>query len=214
MQIVNGLAFPDADRFMVDEVKADGTYQLSHLQTALGYVTDFSCAIDGGAHIGTWSKVMSSRFARVIACEPSPDTFEALTWNMAQANCDNVDARNIALGDAHGYVEMDLDDRQKALANTGARFTRPGGSIPVETIDSWNLPSLGFLKLDVEGSEFVALRGAKDTLHRCKPIVLVEMKWLWARNFGLPKDVVAKFLDGHGYQMFAQVSRDQVWGPK
>lgn len=214
MQFVNGLAFPEADRFMVNELKADGTYQIENLLEGLKHVTNFDCAIDGGAHIGTWSKVMAEKFGKVIAVEPSADTFEALAWNLAQAGIDNVDIKKVALGDAPGTVRMDLTADQAERANTGARFTQPGGTIPVETIDSWNLPSLGFLKLDIEGSEFVALRGAVQTLKRCKPIVLFENKFLWTRNFGLPKNVVAKLLEGIGYRFIAQVSRDQVWGPR
>lgn len=214
MKIVRGLAFPDADEFMVNEVKFDGTYQIENLEAGLRHVTNFDCAVDGGAHIGTWSRVMGERFARVIAVEPSPDTYEALTWNLDQFGSLNVEPRRLALGDRPGLVSMTLNGEQAMKANTGARFTKAGGDIPVETIDSWGLPSLGFLKLDVEGSEYVALHGAKKTLTRCKPIVLFENKWLWSVNFGLPKNIVARFLEGLGYRMLEQVSRDQIWGPK
>jgi FkbM family methyltransferase len=215
MKFHEGLAFPDADVFMVNEIKAGGTYQLENLSVALRHVTNFDCAIDGGAHIGTWSRVMAGRFARVIAVEPSQDTFEALTWNIEQAALAGVvDARHVALGDAPGSVRMQLDPEQQQRANTGARFVESGGDIPVETIDSWDLPSLGFLKLDVEGSEPAALRGAIETLKRCRPIVLFENKWLWTKHYGLPKNIVARFLEGLGYQMLKQVSRDQIWGPR
>lgn len=214
MKIERGLAFPDADRFMVDELKFDGTYQIDNLNAALRHVTNHDCAIDGGAHVGTWSRVMSGAFEKVIAVEPSHDTFECLTFNLQQAGCANVDCRHLALGDAPGQIAMHLDPVQAEKANTGARFVRPGGDIAVETIDSWNLPSLGFLKLDIEGSEYVALRGAKDTLQRCRPIVLFENKWLWTVHYGVPKNAVAQFLTSIGYRMLEQVSRDQIWGPR
>jgi FkbM family methyltransferase len=213
VKIARGLAFPDADQFMVDQVKFDGTYQIENLQAGLRHVTNFDCAIDGGAHVGTWSKVMSQRFHRVLAVEPSPDTFEALAWNLQAWNCTNVEAHRVALGDAPGVVHMHLNAEQAKKANTGARYTQPGGDIPVQTIDNWDLPSLGFLKLDIEGSELVALRGAKDTLARCRPIVLFENKWLWSVNHGHPKNAVAKFLTAQGYRLLEQVSRDQIWGP-
>lgn len=214
MKVVRGLAFPDADRFMVDEIKVDGTYQIENLQAALRHVTNFDCAIDGGAHVGTWSRVMSGVFGSVIAVEPSVDTYEALTWNLDQWACRNVSARNVALGLREGFVQMTLDAPNRARANTGARYAKDGGTRPVETVDSWKVPSLGFLKLDIEGSEYYALKGAARTLERCKPIVLFENKWLWTRHFGLPKDIVARFLTEHGYRMLEQVSRDQIWGPK
>jgi FkbM family methyltransferase len=214
MQLVRGWAFPSSDRFMVGEMAMDGTYQLSHLEAALQHVTSFGTAIDGGAHIGTWSRIMAGRFEKVIAIEPSPDTFECLEHNMGVAGCTNVERRQVALGEAPGVVTMRLDAPNEARANTGARFAAPGGEIPVITIDSLNLSDLGFLKLDIEGSEPAALRGAKATLARCQPIVLFENKWLWTRHFGLPKNAVRDFLTAVGYHQLGQISCDQIWGPR
>lgn len=214
MKVVNGWAFPDSDQFMVNELKHDGTYQLSHLQKALEFVTEWGCAVDAGAHIGTWSRLMSHRFARVVSFEPSPDTFECLQWNMREQGCANVDAHPCAVGSEPGFVSMVLDAENEARANTGARFARPGGQIPVVTIDSLNLQSVGFIKLDIEGSELAALRGAKDTLRRCKPIVLYEAKRLWTRHFGIPKGAVSEFLTAHGYAQVCKVSMDEIWAAR
>lgn len=212
MKMHAGWAFPDADRFMVEELKIDGTYQADHLQKALGFVTDFSCAIDGGAHVGTWSKLMADAFARVYAFEPSVDTFECLVENLKAI--EHVDCQPYALGAQAGRVTMSLDPANAARANTGARFAADGGEIPVITIDSLALPSCGFIKLDVEGSEPMALQGATDTIARCRPIILFENKRLWTRHFGLPKDAVERILVGHRYRLLAQVSCDQIWGPR
>jgi FkbM family methyltransferase len=214
MKIVRGWAFPSSDEFMVNELGCDGTYQLDHLHAALRHVTNHGCAIDGGAHVGTWSKVMAGVFEKVVAIEPSADTFECLEFNLAQFACTNVERKNVAIGAAPGFVTMNLDAVNEDRKNTGARFAKDGGSIPVETIDSWRLAGVGFLKLDIEGSEPFALRGAKETLARCKPIVLFENKRLWTRHFGLPKGAVADFLTSQGYRLIETVSMDQIWGPK
>lgn len=211
MKLHAGWQFPDADQFMVHELGCDGTYQIAHLEAALKHVRVHGCAVDGGAHVGTWSKVMSQWFDRVIAVEPSSDTFECLQANMAAYGCANVICRNIAIGNAPGTVAMALDAENAARQNTGARFATAGGAIPVETIDSWHLDDLGFLKLDIEGSEFVALQGARETLKRCKPVILYEAKRLWTRHFGLPKDAVSSFLTAHGYRMVEKISCDEIW---
>lgn len=214
MKFSAGIAFPEADQFMVGQVDKDGLYQIENLTEALKHVTNFDCAIDGGAHVGLWSKVMAWNFKRVIAVEPSPDTFEALVWNLGERGFErsmNVECRNVALGDKPGMVSMHLQPDQAQRANTGARFVKPGGAIPVETIDSWHLESLGFLKLDIEGSEPLALKGAEKTLKRCRPVVLFENKHLWTHNLGLPKNAVSKLLESVGYRFAAQVSRDQIW---
>lgn len=212
MKAVHGWQFPDVDDFMWREMKPDGSYQAGHLRMALNYVTDFSLAIDGGAHVGTWSKLMAQAFERVIAVEPSPDTFEALVANMAAFNCFNVDPKPVALGKEAGHVTMALDGRAAAASNTGGRFVQAGGEIPVERIDDWQLPSCGFIKLDIEGSEPLALEGALETLKRCKPIVLFECKGFW-RRYGLPKDAPQQVLSSLGYRELAIVKCDRIWGP-
>lgn len=211
MKTVHGWKFPDVDEFMCHEMKADGTYQAGHLRLAMNYVTDFSLAIDCGAHVGTWSKLLASAFERVIAVEPSPDTCEALTANMAAFNCDNVDIRPIAVGAVVGRVQMALEGRAAEMANTGGRFVQPGGDIPVERIDDWNLPSCGFIKLDIEGSEPLALEGARETLLRCKPIVLFENKG-FCRRYKLPADAPQRILTSVGYRELAIIKCDRIWG--
>jgi FkbM family methyltransferase len=212
MKMVNGWAYPDADEFMVKEQKDDGTYQASHLQAALAHVTDFSAALDGGAHVGTWSRLMSQSFERVIACEPSADTFEALTANMAAFGCANVELHQCALGATAGTVTMaPLDPRAEALKNTGARFVREGGEIPRITIDALGLPSLGFLKLDIEGSEPLALQGARETLRRCRPIVLFENKGFWRHRYGFPIDGPQQILSACGYRQVEIAGKDLIW---
>lgn len=198
---------------MADELKDDGSYQKSHLTIGLQYVTDWSIGVDCGAHVGTWSKLMASVFGRVIAVEPSADTFEALAANMKAFNCENVELKNVAVGEHSGRVSMVLDGRGLALKNTGARYIGVGNDVAVETIDSWKLPSLGFLKMDIEGSELAALKGAAQTLKRCRPIVLYEAKNLWTVHFRQPKQAVQEFLTSVGYREIAKASMDSIWGP-
>lgn len=213
MKIEKGWAFPDADEFMASEIKADGTYQAAHLYAAMAHVKDFQIAVDGGAHVGTWSRLLAGFFGRVVACEPSPDTAEALEANMRTFACANVEIRRVALGATVGTVDMaPLDPRAEAMKNTGARFVQPGNSIPVERIDDWNLPACGFIKLDVEGSEVAALRGALETLRRCRPIVLYENKGFW-RRFSEVKNAPAMLLTAAGYRLIEVAGKDVIWCP-
>ncbi len=213
MKQVKGWSYPDADDFMWRHMHADGSYQASHLMSAMGFVTDRRIAIDAGGHVGTWSKLMAGLFDRVIAVEPSADTFEALTANMRAFGCLNVECLNVAVGATKGLVTMVLDGAQAVRANTGGRYVRPGGVIPCEAIDDWHLASLGFLKLDIEGSEPLALQGAAETLQRCRPIVLFENKKFWKR-YGLRSEAPQILLTSLGYRFLADAGCDAIWGPR
>lgn len=210
MKHEKGWAWPDADQFMLDQMAPGGSYQREHLDEALRYVTDFSVAIDGGAHVGSWSRVLSARFDSVLAFEPAPDTFEALSENVRGFG--NVVTYQAALGAGTGSVSLALDAKNEARANTGARYVQPGGAIPMVTIDSLNLKTLGFLKLDVEGSELPALMGARATLLHCQPIVLFEEKGFGLR-YGVSRGQIGTFLTDLGYRQLAVISADQIWGP-
>jgi FkbM family methyltransferase len=213
MQHKFGWAFPDDDDFMAHEIQPDGTYQLSHYRAAMTYVRNHDLAIDGGAHVGTWTRLMSVDFTQVIAVEPSADSFAALTENMQTFECTNVDLRHVALGSTPGHVSMVIPEgRATELRNTGARCVMPGTDVPQETIDAWQLPSLGFLKLDVEGSEPFVLEGARETVRRCQPVVLFEDKGLWQR-YACRRDAPHQLLRSLGYVPAQRVSMDEIWVP-
>lgn len=212
MKQIKGWYFPDVDAFMANEMKEDGSYQGGHLRAVLPFVTDHSVAVDGGAHVGTWTKPLSGLFGSVVAIEPSPDTYEALVANMQAFGCANVTCHHVALGAAPGFVSMTWDKRAADLANTGGRYVQEHGEIWRITLDSLNLPSLGFLKLDVEGAEPDALKGGAETIARCKPIVLFENKG-FCRRYGYPADGPQQVLTKFGYRQLLVTGKDVIWGP-
>lgn len=209
----HGWAFPDADRLMAAEMTPEGGYQASHLAAALRWVTQHGTAIDGGAHVGTWTRPLSVVFGQVVAFEPAADTFACLEQNMAMFQRSNVTCYRAALGSRPGTVRMTLDPRNEARGNTGARHVVEGDDVPVFAIDDLGLTDCGFVKLDIEGSEPMALIGARETLQRCRPVVLVEDKGLWVTHYDLPQTAVRDLMTGAGYRLAERVGCDQVWVP-
>ncbi len=210
MKLHAGWAYPDADDFMWREMREDGTYQSSHFSIAMQFVKDRRTAIDAGAHVGTWTRLMSVLFDRVISVEPAPDTFECLQANVRRFGLKNVDALNVAVGASHGFVSVAWDGNPAFKKNTGGRHIEKGGPIRLETIDQWNLPNLGFLKMDIEGSEPSCIIGASLTIARCKPVVLYEDKG-FCRRYGHAKDAPKTLLQSLGYVRRARVDHDEIW---
>jgi len=173
MKQIKGIWFPDRDILTTKQGKlnrmAEHGFHLSHLAAALQYVTNWTIAIDGGANVGFWTKEMATRFEKVLAFELDPDTFACLEKNI---DIENVSIVNKGLSDTHDHVGI-ANGRND---NSFGRHVSGRGNIETVTIDSLNLTDLGFLKLDVEGYEGKVLHGARNTLTKYKPIVVIEHK--------------------------------------
>jgi len=68
------------------------------------------------------------------------------------------------------------------------------------------------IKMDVEGFELTVLRGAEDTIARCKPILIIEENGL-AEDYGYRNRDIQDWLAFRGYCPTAQSSRDVIYMP-
>ncbi len=149
--------------------------------------------IDGGANQGALTLPLSKAVGEggiVVAFEPQRLTFQVLCGNMA-LNCrPNVITYNLALGEAEGSVRFPALDLTQPQSVGSLAAGSEGATVPVVTVDSLALPRLRLLKLDIEGMERPALRGAAETIARCQPVLYVENDKL-EHELGLIDDVLA-----------------------
>jgi len=207
---VNSFWLPDADEHFVPHFESEDGFQLDRLEKVLTYVKDWTIAVDGGAHVGSWSKMMADYFDTVYSFEPAPDTYECLELNMKGIG--NVIVANNALGDRKGYVHIAWEDKHRHQGNTGGRYIeKRSNGIPMIDIDGLNLSSLGFLKLDVEGAEYLALKGAEETIKRCHPVILIEVKKNFGSRFGLDDNAPIKFLHELGAKEIDRIKADRIF---
>lgn len=160
------------------------------LLRALGYVTDWSLAVDGGAHVGVVARYLKKRFKSVIAIELAPDTTECL-----MKNCRDVHVINAALADRPGRVGYEGDQAE----TSSVRRVVSGDKVDVITIDGLGLDSLGFLKLDLQGYDYFALKGAAMTLRKFRPVVFFEHKRKCFSRYGVEDNDPKDFLKSCGY---------------
>lgn len=155
------------------ESYSSGGPKLQDLEEALAIVPRGSIAIDGGANVGAYTRMLAGHFDTVYAFEPASDTFACLQRNIQEWGLgDRVIARNAALSDVIEKVGLSLRRGGRSLSRT---ISGPG-DVDAVTIDSLGFETVDFIKLDVEGYEYRALAGARDTLCRCQPAVLFEDK--------------------------------------
>ena len=170
----------------------------------LDYVTDFTRCIQAGGACGVWPYYLSQHFGQVYTFEPEVINFQCLSDNTAE--CDNVTKQRVALGVGSCGISMHRDGFEDH--NCGAWYAKIGGGIPMVSIDSLNLESVGLVQLDIEGFEKMALLGGLKTIERCSPVIVIEEK-------PLPqiKDALAarRLLNSIGYTEKARIHRDVIF---
>ena len=192
------------------------------IEPLLNDVTDRSIAVDGGAYMGVWSSAFASRFGRVISFELCPYAYRGLIKNLGGFIASgNVVPLNIALGQHEkevfftGSMKADSPIKRVYPAGDGEEsFPQPPISPPVQMLplDSFDLPSLGLLKLDLQGYDYFALLGAEKTIKKFRPPVYVEIDAACQRVFGV-FGKAQEFLTSLGYKEARQCGDEALWLP-
>jgi FkbM family methyltransferase len=165
---------------------------------------------DVGANIGLFSFCSAARAGaggRVVAIEPDADMVRLLQRSIA-ANHLNVEVLPTAISDRVGFTRFQIASRARA-ANALAGFGMPdqmGGVaesriVPTTTLDSllgeFGRPAL--IKIDIEGAELLALRGATTLLREVRPIIACEVGDRTPE--GGTTDAVTRLLIDAGYEL-------------
>lgn len=206
-----GWVLPASDRhfpkYLSTAPKVEGRrmYQSQHIQQSLQLCAQRRTALDVGGHVGFWSYYLSLAFERVHAFEPNELFAQCFERNVRARS---VTLHRVALGEAERKIELEVDP-----ANTGATHVRPGveGAIPMRRLDDFKLDEVDFIKIDVEGFERQVLEGGRETLARCRPVVIVEQKE-FAGRYGMEQYAAAELLQSLGAVVLAQVVKDLIFG--
>lgn len=129
-----------------------------------------------GVHLIPLSQIVGL-VGRVITFEPQPFIREHLLYpNLAMNGCTNVDVRHDALGEVIGTARFPRVD-YTLPNNFGGLGIDPRGEdeVSVVPLDFLKLEHCEMLMLDVEGFELQALRGAVQTIERCRPLLYIEI---------------------------------------
>ncbi len=165
--------------------------------------------LDVGAHEGGFTLPLAALpGSRVLAFEPLPESFTRL--RTAAGGLAHVTLRQEALGDATGEAVLRLpvvDGVPNAQwASLAKRYDGHGThvgerqvAVPLRRLDEFGLDDLTAVKLDAEGAEYEVLRGAVETLRRCRPVLSIEIE---ERHRPGSTWAVPAFLDALGYDGF------------
>lgn len=173
------------------EIDGQLTYQYHKLERALELVPADRrrVCVDVGAHVGLWSKEFVKAFQTVVAFEPNPVVADLWRWNVTAKN---ATLHQVALGESTGSVGLKIYDGHSGHTQIGGP-----GDVPIRMLDSYGLSAVDLVKIDVEGHELAVVKGAINTLRRCRPVVVVEQKGEDGR-LGMERDGALHWLERLG----------------
>jgi FkbM family methyltransferase len=151
---------------------------------------------------------MQDPTARVIAIEPIPRSFDYLTQAVACNELTNVTVINAAAAAEPGSLTLYVDGGISGAASAAPSTGEAGldafecKAVTLDTVVSGNGGRADVLKLDIEGAELFALRGAGSVLATQRPIVFAEMLRKLAKPFGYHPNEIIDLMRGHGYDCF------------
>ena len=165
-----------------------------------------SSAIDVGLHTGAIldNILRAAPEGDHYGFEPLPDLFAAAVAKYAAAG--KLHLFNAALGDASGSTQFQHVVTNPAYSGIlRRRYDRPHEEVVEITVSLMTLDDVlppafdvRFIKIDVEGAELQVLRGAAQTLSRCRPFVVFEHGLGAADAYGTEPEMVFDLLTGCG----------------
>lgn len=144
------------------------------------YLMAGSIFVDIGMNIGyetLWGSRRVGSSGRVISFEPLPRLVAQATESVVANGFTNVTIVGKALGDECGEMTLYLHPRDAGLSSlVNSRGATQRTKIAVSTLDLelQQIDRIDLIKMDVEGFEFEALRGAAGTLRRLHPPIVFE----------------------------------------
>lgn len=156
---------------------------------------------DVGAFIGYWSRMFLDDGFIVCAFEPYSDAFSCLTKNAcAHPNAHRARCFNAPVGDGS---PLSVKWGHMLNGNPGTRQTFPSKGDPSINLDQWittgKLPAPHLVKIDVEGSEPLVLKGLSTYLNLFHPTLVIEIFPDMLQSLGFNTRAVFGKLESAGY---------------
>ena len=182
-----------------DKICRKVAYNFSGCDLAISNCGKRDLVIQAGGCVGVWPRYLRTIFSRVLTFEPSEENFTLMVQNLGDLS---IEKHLAALGEKEGLCGVKQNPR-----NCGDDRTIPGTEIPVIAIDDLGLnPDL--IYLDIQGDEYPALLGARETLSRCSPVIGIE----YDTHCACRQDIDAReWIKDQGYTQVGLYRQDWIY---
>ena len=188
-----------------------GKYEAAEIKFVKDNVTNGNVFIDIGANIGLYSLTASQsvkKSGKVIAFEPFLNNYKLFKNNIAFNGFTNIIVENQAISDSNKQITLFYNTKDDNLGMASSYLSEYTHSEMINAISldqyvaDHKIAAVDFVKIDIEGGEYIALIGMKNILSNCNPILLIEMDEGILSSTPYRKEDIIGYLNGFGYEMF------------
>ncbi|MDR2781541.1 MAG: FkbM family methyltransferase [Holosporaceae bacterium] len=199
-----------------------GIYDPNLMVVIRSLLKEGSVFLDVGASMG-YISLLASRVVgnsgSVFSLEPSSRDFERLKDNVALNDLGGVIfPRRLALSDKNGTAQLLVATEERSALNTlGSEISCKGvdnigkESVETSTLDSFveseKITRVDLIKLDIEGCEVKALRGAKKTIDKYRPVIILGINRDALKSCETNRDELAGLICEIGYCAYKIVEK-------
>jgi FkbM family methyltransferase len=179
--------------------------------------------VDVGANVGTNTIEYATWAQNVEAFECNDTTYQLLLQNIAANQqrtggkpwypysvldmTGTITTHKVALMDqcATAFV----NHREAGLADF-VRYDSGDQACTTATIDSYKWTDVDIIKADTEGTEWLVIQGAQQTIEQCRPVVQVEF-WNWEKRLGFHNQHMLDYFRSIDYVQTNNAGDEIAW---
>jgi FkbM family methyltransferase len=201
------------DDYVANHIKRGEIFDKQIIEAGQAYIQKNTCVLDIGANFGQMSIELSKTFGDDITLysfEAQKKVFDILEKNIAANNCKNIKAYYNAVYDEHGKTMFFPEPDLVRFSSYGSYGLTPNASKGKEvksiTIDSIDFEKpVSFMKVDIQGSDLFALRGAVKTIEKYQMPIIFEYEEQFQDEFNTSFQQYVDFVDSIGYKFLRTI---------
>ncbi len=159
------------------EILYNGYYEKSNLEIikkSLPPNIANSTFLDIGANIGNHSLFFKDSFDKIESYEPQKKIFEILKLNTQKYS--KIRIHNYGISNKDEVKTFNIPFKNSGMAsNKKHLLDYYSEKVTLKKLNFRNYTNVGYIKIDVEGSEYEVLKSLDDIIKTCRPLISFEL---------------------------------------
>jgi len=193
---------PEKDHGVEESIYRTGTYEKGTLFIMRNILKEGDVFVDVGANIGLMSifaSLIVKETGKTIAFEPNPETMKILESNIELNHISNIETSNYAVGEkreqSRVYEHWESNRGSASLIKPDIETTSYDVNVIALSDYFRKDQTIHVIKIDIEGYELLALKGARSILAgKSPPMLIVECSETRENAFGEGLDKLYDYL--------------------